>query len=112
MFGVMFVDRVANGMSKSGDNIIIIIMRRGVCLPMFIITVYYYISIIIIIISSNNNKVSRIYMYVHELWGYWKCRRHHHPLQPLCLALFIKTHGRLPRTRRGMSGGSKKGQRK
>ena len=106
-------------MSKSGDNIIII-MRRGVCLPMFIITVccYYYIIIIsiiiiiIIIISSNNNEVSRIYMYVHELWGYWKCRRHHHPLQPLCLALFIKTHGRLPRTRRGMSGGSKKGQRK
>ena len=48
MFGVMFVERVANGMSKSGDNII---MRRGVCLPMFI-TVYYYISIIIIIISS------------------------------------------------------------
>ena len=51
MFGVMFVERVANGMSKSGDNIITI-MRRGVCLPMFIITVYYYISIIIIIISS------------------------------------------------------------
>ena len=57
MFGVMFVERVANGMSKSGDNIITI-MRRGVCLPMFIITVYYYISIIIIISSVGLLEMS------------------------------------------------------